>query len=89
MRPCGEKKKAALRRNFLTREEQEEFWAEYHNDTEWANLTLRPLARGEDTEEVRLIPISFGRRHDFSNLTLRPLARSEKPVQVRLVLPNP
>jgi hypothetical protein len=46
--------KAALRRNYLTREEQEEFWAEYHNDTYWANLTLRPLARGaEDTEEER------------------------------------
>jgi hypothetical protein len=85
------KKKAALRRNYLTREEQEEFWAEYHNDTYWANLTLRPLARGaEDTEEVRLM-LSEVLLNDtyWANLTLRPLARGEDTEEECLMLSKP
>ena len=40
-----------VRRHAFTPEERRQFWAEWHNDTQWANVTLLPIIHGEEEPE--------------------------------------
>lgn len=43
--------RAELRRNALSPQEQEEVFAQWHDDSRWANVSLCPLFHGEETPE--------------------------------------
>lgn len=43
--------KSVLRRNALNPEQREDFFAQLHNDSQWANVTLLPLQFGPETVE--------------------------------------
>ena len=58
-----------LRRYALSPEEQEEFFAQLHNDSQWANVSLLPLFFGEETPEE--IQWEQERQHGDLNLYRR------------------